>query len=500
MADEKSSITTITEVAEHNNVEDAWIIVNGIIWDFSNFALIHPGGEAVIRENAGKDASEVYNDIHGPGLVFESLGKERIIGRLDSRHTGNDEPARILSLSVALNSKVKGNLPDLDNIINVQDFESLAKEHLSERAWAYVSGAANDSYTHSANSEWYRRLFLRPRVLRPTSSVDTSTHILGSRFDVPIFNAPASLSMLTHPQAEVALAKGLSAAGSTIIAPTMASFSLEEISKALPKAHPFFFQLYASQDLSVTKRLIDSARRFGARAILVTVDLPVFSKREANERYEIKAARQKVGAKGSRRVSGKTQARAASNAINPDLTWTDIKWIQEYSGLPVFIKGIQCTEDALKALQCGCAGIYISNHGGRGVDTSQPSLLTLAEIRYRHPEILEQMIVLLDGGIRRGTDILKAICLGATAVCLGRPCFYALMYGQEGVEHLIARTQYPTCSRGLADETSIKRRIRDRDAALWHSKSQGGQLRLAQQYKVIQECPENEGQLVTERF
>lgn len=429
--------STVEEVAKHTSDDDAWIIINGNIWDITGFADVHPGGEEIIKEFFGRDASEVYNDVHGPGLAAKFLGEEKLVGKLSSEADGGGSTQQPIP-QTKTNPKVTGELPDLDTVLNLHDFEEIARKHLNERAWVYVSGAANDCWTLSANSEWYRQILLRPRVLEAVSKVDISTEILGQRFEMPIFNAPASLSMLVHPDAEIALAKALSAAGSTIIAPTLASFSLEEISEALPVRHPFFFQLYASQDRLATQKTLDDARNLGARAIMVTVDLPVFSKREANERYEMKVARQKQLAKGaSKEKSGQKQARAASNAINADLTWEDIQWIKDYTGLPVVLKGIQRADDALKALRQGCAGIYISNHGGRGIDTAQASLLTLAEIRATCPEVLEKMDVFIDGGIRRGTDILKAICLGAKGVCLGRPCFYALMYGQPGVEHLI---------------------------------------------------------------
>lgn len=174
------------------------------------------------------------------------------------------------------------------------------------------------------------------------------------------------------------------------------------------------------------------------RAILATVDLPVVGKREADERIKIDAtfkptknARVQVLPKDNK---GTGLARATGSFVDPDLTWKDIKWLISLSDIPVFVKGIQCAADARKALEIGCKGIYVSNHGGRAVDTAPPSILTLLEIQANCPEVLEQMEVFVDGGIRRGTDVLKAICLGASAVCLGRPFLYSIVYGQEGME------------------------------------------------------------------
>ncbi|KAF5969148.1 hypothetical protein FBULB1_10401 [Fusarium bulbicola] len=152
------------------------------------------------------------------------------------------------------------------------------------------------------------------------------------------------------------------------------------------------------------------------------------------------------------------QSRAASAAISPDVTWAHVKTIKDTLGIPIFFKGIQCAEDAMEAFESGCEGIYTSNHGGRGVDTSQSTLLTLAEINIRCPQLLSQMSVLIDGGIRRGTDVFKAICLGAHGVCLGRPFFYALMYGEDGVRHL------------MNNLTSLARRAGERHATMWNPK------------------------------
>ncbi|SCV61061.1 related to CYB2-lactate dehydrogenase cytochrome b2 [Fusarium fujikuroi] len=418
---------TRVEVSRHTHKSDAWTILNGDVWDVTGFAETHPGGGDVIEEHYGKDASEVYNSVHGPKLAISYFGATKLMGRVP-------ELAPAQNKQSWENPKLIRNPPPLDSIINLQDFEDAARSCLNERSWVYVSGASNDCYTAYKNAEIYQSVFLRPRVCRPISQVDTSTTILGYRFDVPIFNAPASLAMLMHPLAEVGLAKGLSASGSTIIMPTLASYSLREVVEALPQNHPLFFQLYIPQDPSALARLLDEIRLASPKAVMITVDLPVFSKREANERYEMRMAKEKGESKDKKQSR---QSRAASAAISPDVTWIQIQTIKETLGIPIFIKGIQCAEDAMTAFETGCEGIYISNHGGRGIDTSQPALLTLEEINIKCPQLLSQMIVFIDGGIRRGTDVFKAICLGAHGVCLGRPFFYALMYGEEGVRHLM---------------------------------------------------------------
>lgn len=441
----KGTQISLQEVSRHSTPGDAWLAINGTVYDVTGFMTTHPGGEKVIQDHFGKDASQVYNDVHSPRLAANYFGKEKEMGRLEGYGDISSAPSR--NEKPLKNPKLISEPPALTGLINVRDFEDAARVSLNERSWAYISGFTDDGQTFSKNSKIYQDLFLRPRVLNAVDEVDLSTTIGGHRFDIPVFNSPASLSMVAHPCAEVAIAKALSDAGSTIIAPTMASYSLDEIVEALPEKHPFFFQLYVHHDHAALERTLNDLRRLKPAGIMVTVDLPVMSKREANERYEIKSKQAAFGGtrpdalpkKKKNKDGAANQSRAASNAIRSDLTWEFIIELKERTGIPVYIKGVQSAEDALKALNCGCAGIYISNHGGRAVDTSQPSLLTLAEIRLRYPHVLEKLEVFIDGGIRRGTDVLKAICLGAKGVCMGRPFFYSLIYGQEGVEHLMDR-------------------------------------------------------------
>lgn len=421
---------TVEELGQHKSTDDSWMAINGTVWNITGFAEIHPGGPDIIQDYSGGDGSEPYNSVHSPKLAERNFERSQKIGILDSKqaemepHTGDSR-----------NPRIDQDLPEIEDIININDLERIAEKSLNERSWAYFSGASNDSYTKADNAEYYRKIFLRPRVARPVRDVDTKTKILGDDYDVPIFNAPASLMMLAHPDAEIALAKGLAASGSTIIIPTLSSFSAEEIIEVLPVDHPFFFQLYMNPSRATLEKMVDNLCKLRPRGIIVTADLPVFSKREANERYERRIAKQKQSSPSKKDTKRSGQARSAGVSIDPNLCWSDIEWLKKRTGLPIFVKGIQCAEDALQAWKIGCKGIYISNHGGRAADTTQPTVLTLAEIRLHYSFLLEEMEVFIDGGVQRGSDILKAICLGAKGVCLGRPFFYALMYGEEGVRY-----------------------------------------------------------------
>lgn len=423
---------TLDTLKKHNQEGDAWVVVNGTVWDVTGFADCHPGGQSVIQEHFGRDASASYNKVHGPGLIGEFLGDAKRVGLVEHHAT---EPGDGMIHAV----QAYAGLPPIESILNLYDFEGLASRVFSERSWVYVSGASNDCVTMAANAEWYRRILLRPRILRDVSYCDTSRSLLGVNLKVPVLNAPASLVKLVHPDGELAIARGAAAMGTSFIVPTMSSYSPGEIVRAVPKNQPFFFQLYFNPDRAATRKLLEHVCKLKPTAIVITVDLPVFSKREANERYEAKVAAQ--NAKPNVTRTSRKQARSASQTIASNIQWEDVRWVQHITGLPVIIKGIQCAEDAKLALTYGCQGIYISNHGGRAADTAAPGILTLLEIRARHPEVLEKMAVLIDGGVRRGSDVLKAICLGADAVCLGRPFFHAALYGQEGIEHAIESEQ-----------------------------------------------------------
>ncbi|KAG4253044.1 hypothetical protein BFJ72_g15064 [Fusarium proliferatum] len=437
---------SLAEVAQHDKEESAWLVVNGVIWDVTGFAQSHPGGPSIIQEYFGRDASESYNGVHGPGLIARYLNDKKI-GQLAEDDLEKRETANTTNYK---------DLPPLDSLLNLSDFETVANQAFTERALAYVSGASNDCLTMAANAAWFRRIFLRPRILRHVSQCDTSISIFGSRFDMPVFNAPASLVMVVHPDGELAIAKATAAMGTTIIIPTMASYSVDEIVDALPDGHPFFFQLYVNPNRAITQKLLEEIRGLKPKAIIVTVDLPVFSKREANERYEAKVA-SSSSHKNETPRSGRKQGRSASQTIASDLDWKELAWIKEVTGLPIVVKGIQCAEDAKLAMDYGCQGLYISNHGGRATDTAPPSILTLLEVRRNCPEVFENMEVFIDGGVRRGSDVLKAICLGAKGVCLGRPFFHAAIYGQQGIEHAleIIRDELETAMQ-LVGITSLK--------------------------------------------
>ncbi|KAF8855696.1 L-lactate dehydrogenase [Acephala macrosclerotiorum] len=415
----------LSDVANHKTDSDGWIVINGVVWDLTGFAAKHPGGEQVILEHFGKDGSEVYNEIHGPGLI-STLGETKRIGECLEKSPKESTSTKDGNKKQQSTGFSK---PDLRSIINISQFKDVARPFLKERAWGYISGATEDGFTHRANPDFYRRIMFRPRILRAVKNVDTSTIFLGEKQAIPIFVAPTSSVKLSHQEGEVGMAIASVASGVMPMVPTMSSYAISEVVDAIPTNHPFFFQLYVQQERSETEKKLREAAKLGARAIMVTVDLPVLSKRESQE--------PQLSSGNSDEAKPSQLTPPPSNmVIHADLVWGDIDWIRKVSGVPVFLKGIQCAADARRAVEAGCAGIWISNHGGRALDTAQPAILTLLEIQANCPEILSQVEVMADGGIRRGSDVLKAICLGASGACIGRPFLYALAaYGHEGVIH-----------------------------------------------------------------
>ncbi|KAB8261097.1 FMN-dependent dehydrogenase [Aspergillus pseudonomiae] len=336
----------------------------------------------------------------------------------------------------ALSSK-----PPLESILSTYDLEKVASQELSRKTWAFYSSAATDMITRDANKAMYDRILLRPRVLRNVNKVNTQTTILGCETGLPLFVSPAAMAKMVHPDGELAIARGCAKYSVGQCISTNASYTVSDITACAP-GHPFFFQLYINRDRAASEQLLRQVEKSGIKAVFLTVDAPVAGKREADERVgadssEIIYTAPMTGAQGVGDAKGSALGRTMGRYIDASFTWEDLKWLRRSTSLPIVLKGIQTVEDALMAMEHGVDGIVVSNHGGRSVDTSTSSIAVLMEIRQCCPQVFEHLEVFVDGGIRRGTDIFKAICLGAKAVGMGRQFLYSLTYGQEGVERLI---------------------------------------------------------------
>ncbi|KAG9583810.1 L-lactate dehydrogenase, partial [Aureobasidium melanogenum] len=329
---------------------------------------------------------------------------------------------------------------------------------MTPTAWAYVSSGADDEISMKENAKAYRKIFLRGRILRKVGRVDCSTTILGHPSALPIYTSPVGLAKLVHPSGECAIAAAVGKEGCIQVVNTVSSMPIEDIMHArASKNQIVFWQLYADKDLEKSKSFIKRVERAGVAAIWLTVDSPVVGNRERDERSKSVVDVSSIYAKSiqllltTQQIEEKLEevvettqsvgiARANTGFVNADLDWDMVDWLRKHTKLPIVIKGIQSVEDAVSAFDHKVDGIVLSNHGGRSQDTAQPPLLTLLEIDRYAPHILDKhMQIFVDGGIRRGTDIIKALALGASAVGIGRPVLYSMSggYGEHGVRRMI---------------------------------------------------------------
>ncbi|RAO64086.1 uncharacterized protein BHQ10_000098 [Talaromyces amestolkiae] len=430
-------LVSVAEIQRHNTPSDCWLVVDGQVWDFTEFHQEHPGGSAIILKYAGRDATKAYNEVHSPSTIRKNLHRSKLQGILD-KSTINDE---WLKEPPTENARVMfdNEKPPLDTLINAHDFEIVASKTASKKTWAFYSSAATDLLTRDANKSYFDRIWFRPRVMRNVRHVDTRTSVMGVNCSLPLFVSPAAMAKLIHPEGERAIAQAACEKGILQGVSNNSSFSIEELAQTAPNGN-FFFQLYVSPDREKSAALIrqvSSLPQF--KAIHITVDAAWPGKREADERVKADESTSvpMSDAKAKNDKKGGGFGRLMASHIDPALTWEDIAFVKKHTHLPVCLKGIMSADDAILAMKAGVDGILLSNHGGRNLDTSPPSIVTLLELQRRAPEVFDCMEVYVDSGIRRGTDILKAVALGATAVGMGRSMLFATNYGQEGVEHLI---------------------------------------------------------------
>lgn len=329
--------------------------------------------------------------------------------------------------------------PPLSTLINTHDFEQAASTSLTPKTWAFYSSAATDLHSKGRNASIYADIGLRPRILTDVTHVDTATTMLGQKMSMPLFCAPAAMARLVHPDGEKALVQGLQAGGLAHCVSTNASFPIEDIVSSVKETMPIFFQLYVDKDRTKSESLLRQVDGLGIKGVFVTVDAPIPGKREADERMEADEtlATPMSGAVAKNDSKGGSLGRLMGKYIDPSLCWRDLRWLKRSTSMPIVLKGVMTAMDAKRAMQEGVAAIVLSNHGGRNLDTSPTPILVLLEIQKCCPEVFDRMEVYVDGGIMRGTDIFKALCLGARAVGIGRGFLYALNYGQEGVEKYV---------------------------------------------------------------
>ncbi len=292
--------------------------------------------------------------------------------------------------------------------------------------WDFIAGGSDDEVTLRSSRAAFERIRLRPRVLVDASKIDTRTSVLGTHVSMPVLVAPTALHCLAHPEGECATAQAAGRANTLMIAGTTATRSLEEIAQAA--SGPLWFQLYVYPTLQYAEKLVRRAEDAGYRAIVFTVDLPPLGNRERDKRNNFEIPPPPF-----------TEANFVGVEMDGHewvtLTWESLAWLRSITSLPILLKGILTAEDALLALEHGMDGIIVSNHGGRQLDTALASIEALPEIVQA---VAGRCEVYVDGGIRRGTDVLKALALGARAVLVGRPVLWGLAAnGAEGAYHVL---------------------------------------------------------------
>lgn len=352
--------------------------------------------------------------------------------------------------------------------LNLHELEALAESRLEAGAFGYIRGGAEDEVTLRANRHAFERLRLLPRYLVDVSSIDTRTTVLGSALALPVMLAPVAFQVLAHPDGELASARAAADAGTVFIASTLSSRSLEAIADA--GDGPKWFQLYCARDRGLTDALVARAEAAGYQALVITVDVPVAARREADERnrFHLPAAALPGNLAGDLELGGLTGperqsalVRLVGDLFDPALTWRDIDRLAARTRLPILIKGLLTADDAARAVDHGAAGVVVSNHGGRQLDGAPPAIEVLAEIA---DCIAGRATVLLDSGIRRGSDVVKAVALGAAAVLIGRPMVWGLAVGGEaGVSRVLALL-HEEIARCLA--LLGRRRLADLDAGV----------------------------------
>ncbi|KAK7203099.1 FMN-dependent dehydrogenase [Myxozyma melibiosi] len=470
-----------SELAAHKSASSCWVVIHGKVYDVTAFLPDHPGGKRSILTRAGKDATADFDAIHPPGTLEEVFKNgEGVVGVASESSDSSDSASVSASASASASASTYTETPA--DMINIADFEEHASRTLSKKAWAYYFSASDDLYSKNFNHDVFAKVMFRPRIFRDVTKVDTSSSIFGVSTSLPIFVSPAALARLAHPDGEKAIARACGKQGILQMISNNASLKYPDIVTARVSAdQPFAFQLYVQNDRARSVQQLKDVVAAGCRAIVLTLDAPTPGKRELDERVGREEARasgiqdedssEPLSASsglGGKQETGGGVGRALFQGTAGDLVWSDLLWLKAQlpDYMKIVLKGLQTVEDVVLAAQQRdpktgkplVDGVIISNHGGRAVDGAPAPLMVLEELRLYTPEVFTQLEIYLDGGIRRGTDVVKALCLGATQVGIGRPALFSLAggFGENGVHRVIQilREEVETAMR-LLGATSL---------------------------------------------
>ncbi|XP_040851538.1 hydroxyacid oxidase 2 [Ochotona curzoniae] len=319
-------------------------------------------------------------------------------------------------------------------LVCLTDFEAHARERLSKLTWDFIEGGADDDITRNDNTAAFRKIRLRPRYLRDVSEVDLRTTIQGEEISVPICIAPTAFHCFVWPDGEMSTARAAQAAGICYITSTYASCGLEDIVTTAPRGLRWF-QLYVHPDRQLNKQLIQRVESLGFKALVITVDVPVLGNRRQDVRNQLDLTMHLTQTHLQSTKERNSIPHLQMSPISASLCWNDLAWLQSITRLPIILKGILTKEDAELAVKHNVRGIIVSNHGGRQLDEVPASIDALTEVV---AAVKGKIEVYMDGGVRTGNDVLKALALGARCVFLGRPILWGLAYkGEHGVEEVL---------------------------------------------------------------
>eukprot|EP00958_Prasinococcus_capsulatus_P015662 scaffold1675_cov361-Prasinococcus_capsulatus_cf.AAC.3 len=373
------------------------------------------GGVAIMKQYAGKIADEGFDPIHPLSIIAENIPQDKVMGK-------------ITAVEGAADTKKEVKKPPMEECLNLYDMELVAHKTMKASSWGYYWTGDKDEYTKNGNQLIFRRIRLIPRVMVDVSNVNFETKLMGFASSMPLYISAAAKGGLANAEAECALSRAAVSSGIIQMAPHLGSKPLSEIAAARAEGQTHFLQLYVEKDRSASEKTVREAEALGYKALFLTVDSAGLGKRETDLRTTPGGSAPRSNAKSLRRWAD-------------DLTWKDIPWFRSITKMKLVLKGVQSGADAVLAYKAGVDGIVVSNHGGRNCDTSRPTLQVLYEVTQALKGIRydrKKFDVYLDGGIKRGSDIFKAVALGATAVGIGRAALFGLAaYGQEGVEHTV---------------------------------------------------------------
>jgi isopentenyl diphosphate isomerase/L-lactate dehydrogenase-like FMN-dependent dehydrogenase len=323
----------------------------------------------------------------------------------------------------------------VDQLLTLDDAERLAEAIVPADAWGYIAGGAGDERTLRWNREAFSRFRLRPRVLVDVSSVSTETTVLGTAISMPVLVAPMAFQAVVHEEAEIAMARGAAAAGTVMCLSTVATATPREVAESAPGA-PRWLQVYVFRDREVSDEVIAEALAAGFTGLVLTADVPVYGVRDRETRLGFDPPETDVPSIVSARArGGDADHHHALRLLDPGVRWDYVAELRERWGVPVIVKGLVTAEDAALACEHGASAVVVSNHGGRQLDGSISSLEALPEVV---DAVGDRAEVYLDGGVRRGADVVTALALGARAVLVGRPAMYGLAIGgAKGVTQVL---------------------------------------------------------------